>query len=99
MADLDRLTRLADILDSVDDNPRFERIRRLSDEIRNRTTVEPDRLDKLMMRLLLDEYAHALAHLRANARECATNIEKVPSALKDVRRVVHGRAPTLKQSV
>jgi hypothetical protein len=43
------------------------------------------------MRLLLDEYSSALAHLRAVAREGASRVKGARAALKDVRRYVERR--------
>lgn len=67
---------------------RLDRIQQLAREIELRSEREPDELERITMRLLLDEYASALAHLRAIAREGARNVEQAPAPLKDVRRYV-----------
>jgi len=67
---------------------RLDRIQRLTREVEERTGLETDELDKVAMRLLLEEYASALVHLRAVAREGAKNVQAAPAALKDVRRFV-----------
>lgn len=67
---------------------RLDRIQRLKREVEERSGLETDELDKVAMRLLLEEYASALVHLRAVAREGARNVQSAPAALKDVRRFV-----------
>jgi len=101
-----RLVRLADILnaagisrvwsttDAADPQLRsitLERIRRLTAELRQRSGQEPDDIDRVVTRLLLDEYAEAVAHLRAVARAAAERIDEAPRTIKDVGLYVHRR--------
>ena len=99
MADSDRLQRLSKILNDASPSPRFDRIQRLTRELDDRSGLEPDELDGVTLRLLLDEYANALAHFRAVARDCEGKVTDVRAALKDVRRFVPPQEPTPKQSV
>lgn len=67
---------------------RLDRVQQLAREVESRSGRETDELDRVAMRLLLDEFASALFHMRAVAREAAKNMERGPAALKDVRRYV-----------
>lgn len=101
--DSTRLARLAGILNessprrlAVSPDPveqhlasvRLDRIQRLARESQERIGIEADELDRVAMRLLLEEYSSAIVHLRAVAHASATVMEGAPAALKDVRRFV-----------
>ena len=77
---------------------RLERIQRLTREVDGRVGNEIDELDRVAMRLLLEEYVAAVAHLRAVLRDGAQAVEDAPAALKTVRRYIgqrqrHQKAP------
>ena len=97
----ERLTHLARILNDADTrhnaaaadpvdlhlkSVRLDRIRQLTRAVEDRIGLEPDGLDGITMRLLLDEYTAAVAHLRAVAREAAKRVAGAPAPIKDVGR-------------
>jgi hypothetical protein len=108
-----RLIRLADILNTTEMFPvpstsisprlpfqriRLERIRKLTAELRPRSGCQPDDIDHIVTRLLLDEYAEAVAQLQAIAHAAAERLHEVPPALTEVGRYVHSRAQIEKRA-
>jgi len=97
-----RLADLADILnapavaaptgaDSIErhlSRVNVDRIRGLARDIERHADDAIDGVNGIVMRLLLDEYVAALAHLRAAMHETATMFQTAPAAVKDVRRYV-----------
>jgi hypothetical protein len=100
----ERLNRLAHILhnasipraaattDAVDVHLRsvpFDRIRQLTAEIDRGAEHDVDELDRVAMRLLLEEYVSAVAHLRAVSRIASQRVDSAPGPLKELRMYVH----------
>jgi hypothetical protein len=67
----------------------LERIRRLMNELRADGSRDIDDTEALIMRLLLNEYATAVAHLRAVAALAATVVDGAGPRMRDARRAVH----------
>jgi hypothetical protein len=66
-----------------------ERIRRLTAELDDESREAPDAVDAIVMRLLLDEYTSAVAHLRAVARLAAARVDRAAAPLREARRAMH----------
>lgn len=64
----------------------IERIRRITAELQDRGDSTSDDIDALAARLLLNDYAAAVAHLRAAARDAARSIDAAEDPIKGVRR-------------
>lgn len=67
---------------------RLQRIQGLTAQLDDRTGHDVDEMDGVAMRLLLDEYAGALAQLRAVAREGAKTLEGVAAVVRKDRSLV-----------
>jgi hypothetical protein len=66
-----------------------ERIRRLTAELHSDLSRELDEIDAVVMRLLLNEYATAVVHLRAVARMAASRVDRAGGIVREARRAVH----------
>jgi hypothetical protein len=62
------------------------RIRELTSMLQQRAVEGIDEIDALAMRLLLNDYSAAVAHLRAVAREAAALIDGAAAPVKDSQR-------------
>jgi hypothetical protein len=69
-----------------------ERIRRLTAELQHDSSRQPDEIDALVMRLLINEYATAVAHLRAVARMAASRVDGAAAPMREARRALHRHA-------
>ena len=68
----------------------IDRLRRLTAELGDTPPAEgPDVVDAVVMRLLLDEFATAVTHLRAVARAAASRVDAAAPPLRDARRALH----------
>jgi hypothetical protein len=65
-----------------------DRIRQLTSELQRRSHVESDTIDALEMRLLLNDYSTAVAHLRAIARITASRLATVAEPIRRAGRWV-----------
>jgi hypothetical protein len=63
-----------------------ERISRLTSELAQRATIDTDDTDRLTVRLLLNEYTAAVAHLRAAARLTEQRMLEAAGAIQETRR-------------
>jgi hypothetical protein len=72
-------------LDSVP----LDRIRHLTDELVGDLREEPDTIDAVAMRLLLNEYVAAVGHLRAVTRTAAARVDGAAAPMKAARRILH----------
>lgn len=67
-----------------------DRIRRLTADLLHTTPADqPDVIDAVVMRLLLDEFATAVTHLRAVAYTTASRVDAAAAPLREARRTVH----------
>jgi hypothetical protein len=66
----------------------LDRIHALTVELEQRSTVAPDDLDALTMRLLLNDYKAAVAHLRAVANSIDARLYATSNELHDIRKVL-----------
>ena len=66
----------------------LERMRQLTVELQARSDEGEDEVDALAMRLLLNDYATAVAHLRAVARDAGDRIEAAAAPLVEARRAI-----------
>jgi hypothetical protein len=73
-------------LDSVP----LERMRRLASELQQQSPDAADDLDSVMVRLLLNDYTAAIAHLRAVARLAEQNVASAGAS-------IHGAKALLQQ--
>jgi hypothetical protein len=71
-----------------------ERIRRLTTELSSNDGRPTDTIDVLIMRLLLNEYASAVSHLRAVARLAAATVDHATGPMREARRAVHRHTKT-----
>jgi hypothetical protein len=69
----------------------LERIRRLTLELTSRAAAAIDEIDGLAMRLLLNEYSVAVAHLREVARLAEQKIAAATIPILETRRHVRGQ--------
>lgn len=97
-----RLTRLAQILSdarpygeaSVSDSAeylcrvRLQRMQHLTAHLDDRAGRDVDDVDAVAMRLLLDQYAGAVVHLRATAGESARMLADLAATVRTDRRLV-----------
>jgi hypothetical protein len=74
-------------LDSVS----LERISRLTSELAQRAAIDTDDIDRLTMRLLLNEYTAAVAHLRAAARLTEQRMLEATVAIQETRLYLRRR--------
>ncbi len=65
---------------------RLQRIQHLTAQLDERAGCDIDGVDAVTMRLLLEEYAHALAPLRAAVREDSNALERSAAALRTDQR-------------
>ena len=63
----------------------LERIRQLTELVDQRST-EADEVDAVAMRLLLNDYAAAVGHLRAVTRDAGSRLDAAAGPVADVRR-------------
>ena len=68
---------------------RLERIRELAAELDRRGGQTSEPVEGIAIRLLLDEYTAAVAHLRAVVRIAVNLVDSAPAPLKVVRKYVH----------
>ncbi len=66
----------------------LERMRQLTVELQSRSDGGQDEVDALAMRLLLNDYATAVAHLRAIARDAGERIDAAATPLNESRRAI-----------
>jgi hypothetical protein len=66
-----------------------DRIRQLTDLLRGMNSAGDDALGALTLRLLLNEYRTAVAHLRSVAQMAANRVDAAPRTLKDAHRALH----------
>ena len=66
----------------------LERLRQLTVELQSRSDSGHDEVDALAMRLLLNDYATAVAHLRAVARDAGERIDAAATPLNESRRAI-----------
>ena len=66
----------------------LERMRQLTVELQSRSDSGLDEVDALGMRLLLNDYATAVAHLRAVARDAGERIDAAATPLNESRRAI-----------
>jgi len=64
----------------------IERIRQFTSELQARPQSGSDDIALVTMRLLLNDYATAVAHLRAVARLAVTRVEKAALDIRDSRK-------------
>jgi hypothetical protein len=67
----------------------LERIRRLTAAVHESPSSNPDEIDAMAMRLLLDEYKTAVAHLRAVANEAASHVDGAGALSRQARVTAH----------
>jgi len=70
---------------------RAERLRTLTQHLHDRMETDADEVDSLAMRLLLDEYAAAVADLRATLRDEAAQVATAAAVVNDVRKLIGHR--------
>jgi hypothetical protein len=70
----------------------FERIGRLTSELGHRAAPDADDLDHLAMRLLLNDYTAAVAHLRATARLAEQRVAAAAVPIQETRRRIRLQA-------
>jgi predicted nucleotidyltransferase len=75
-----------------------ERIRRLTAELADDAAREHDPVDAVVMRLLLNEYATAVGHLRAVARMAATRIDGAAVPMREARRALHRHTKSIESA-
>lgn len=75
----------------------LERMRQITVELQARSDNGQDDVDALAMRLLLNDYATAVAHLRAVARDAGDRIEAAAAPLKETRRAIWRAEKVLRQ--
>ena len=98
-----RLVRLAEIL-SADEIARaqssvtLDRIRGLTAELAQRTRQEPDDIDRVVTRLLLEEFAQAMAHCRAAANAAAERTQGASQTIRLLRHYVRKRKKAEEQA-
>jgi len=63
-----------------------ERIRQFTAELRARPGIDHDDITVVTMRLLLNDYATAVAHLRAVARLAVSRVEGAAVTIRDSRK-------------
>src|SRR5205085_8691331 len=66
----------------------LERIQALTAELRERATVDVDDLDGITMRLLLNDYKLAVAHLRAVTNSANARLHNAGYAIHETRKTV-----------
>ena len=66
----------------------LERMRQLTLELQARSDGAQEDVDALAMRLLLNDYSSAVAHLRAVARDAAERIDAAAAPLNEARRAI-----------
>ena len=64
----------------------LERIQALTTELQERSTVDADEVDAITMRLLLNDYKAAVAHLRAVANGADSRLLAVAAELHESRK-------------
>ena len=67
------------------------RIGRLTSELRQRGTVDIDDIDRVAMRMLLSDYAAAVAHLRATARLAEQRLADAAAPIQEMRLLIRRR--------
>jgi len=75
----------------------LERMRQLTVELQARSDNGQDEVDALAMRLLLNDYATAVAHLRAVARDAGDRIDAAAAPLNEARRAIWRAEKALRQ--
>ena len=66
----------------------LERIREVTSELEGRPLHGGDAVDALTIQMLLNDYATAVAHLRAVVRLAESRVESASTTIDQVRRVV-----------
>ena len=69
----------------------LERIVRLTSELRDGAETDVDDIDRLATRLLLNDYAAAVAHLRAVARLAEQRIADATTPIQETRLLIRRR--------
>jgi len=69
----------------------LDRIGQITAELQDRAGTETDEIDALAMRLLLNDYVIAVAHLRAVARLAAQRVDAAADPVDAARRLVRLR--------
>jgi hypothetical protein len=77
----------------------LERIRQLTLALEERAGEPADDVDTLAMRLLLNDYAFAVAQLRAVARDGGRRIDLAAGSIVDVRRSLWREEKLLQQAL
>jgi cob(I)alamin adenosyltransferase len=66
----------------------LERIRQVTCELQNRADEMPDDLDAVTARVLLNDYASAVGHLRAAARLAERRVASASAPIEEARRFI-----------
>jgi hypothetical protein len=72
----------------------IERIRRLTAELSDGART-PDELDTVLMRLLLNDFATGVTHLRAVARIAASRVDAAAGPMREARRALHRHSKSI----
>jgi transposase len=70
----------------------LQRLRQFTTAMQRRTSDNDDPLDRVTMRLMLDDYAAVLSHLRASVRTAEQLLSSVEKTVTDGHRVVRREA-------